>query len=110
MACLLSPGNGPLANAAEIGSDLVGQHFFQPQPEKVRGIAAVRPCHHVASKACRPSWASMACRTTIRETSTNGTVDIEVTCAVAFSRALPYRTSEFALKELPAPANRTKRV
>src|SRR5690349_3971306 len=108
MACLLSPVDGPLANTAQIGGDFIGQHLFQPQPEKVRGIAAVRPCHHVASKACRPSWASMACRTTVRETSTNGTVDIEVARAIAFPRALPHCTSEFALKKLPAPANRTK--
>jgi hypothetical protein len=52
----------------------------------------------------------MASCTTIRETSTNGIVDIEVACAITFPRALPHRASEFALKKLPTPANRTKWV
>jgi hypothetical protein len=97
-----------MANASQISSDFIRQHFFQSEAEEVWGIAAVRPGGDVAAYACRPSRASMAQRTAVGQTSTNRIIDVEIACAVAFIRALSLHTSKLALEKLASATNRTK--
>ena len=52
----------------------------------------------------------MARRTTIRQTSTDRAIEIEIAGAVALPRALPICTPEFALEKLAPPANGAKRI
>ena len=108
VAALLRLVDGLLANSSQIASYFIRQHLPKPKPEEVRRIAAVRPCGDIATYARRPSWASMAHRTTIRQTRTNRIVSFYITCAVALVRPLALYASKLALKELASAPNRTK--
>src|SRR5262245_25277611 len=67
--------DGLFENVPQISSDLIGQHLFQSQAEQMRSAAAIRPGHHVPSKAGRTARPRVTTPAAAHQTSSNPYVD-----------------------------------
>src|SRR5438477_7064998 len=99
-----------LANVAQIGSDFVGQHFFEAKPKKVRGVAAVWPSDDVAANPSRSPGTAMTCGATVGKAGADRIVRADRAYAIAFISSLSLDAGKLALKKLPPTADRAKRV
>src|SRR6266540_1113269 len=97
-----------IADRAEVGGNLVGEHLLQSQAEEMRCVAAVRTRGDVAAESRRPARASMPSRAAVGQARADGEVDVDVAEPVPKGCALAFEPRELALKELPSPADRAK--
>ncbi len=98
------------AQPAEVGRDLVGEHFLQAETEQMRRVPTVGPRCHVATHARRPARPAVASRATVCEPGADRKIHVDVATTIAGQRALPLFLGEFALKELAPATNRAKRI
>src|SRR5262249_16102800 len=101
---------GLISNAAQVGGDLIGKHFFQSQPEQVRGAAAVRPGHNIASEARRAARTGVTTAAAIHQTGSDPNDGVDIAGVVANARALTLHPGKFALEQLAAAANRPEGI
>jgi len=102
--------NCKITHSAEIGSHLIGQHFFKTETEKMSRIATVRAGHYVAAHSAGAPRTPMAGSATVGETCAYCLVGVEIANTIAVRRSLALQASEFALKELAATTYGTEGI
>lgn len=102
--------DGRVAKGTQIAGDLVGQHLFQAQAEKMPRVAAVRTGGHVASCPRGPARAAVTKRTAIRQAGADGDICIQIAHAIAFIRTLSLGMGIFSLEKLAPAPNRAERI
>src|SRR5579862_7857657 len=107
---LLSPRYGEVACGAEVGGDLIREHFFQAEAEKMRSVAAVGTGINVTAGTSRPARTAVASCATVRKSGADGVVGVDVADAVGGRRTLSLEVGEFALEELAPPTHRAEGV
>src|SRR3989338_2764787 len=91
--------------------DLVGKHLDQSESEQVRRVSAIRPGCHFAACSGRAPGQSVTRRAAIREAGAKRRVFVDVPGRVsADPRSLSLVKREFPLEELPAAADRARRI
>src|SRR5262245_57155941 len=102
--------HGIVADVAQVSGDLVRQHLLEAKAEQVRGVAAVRPRHHVAPRSGRAPRAAVAAGATVHEAGAKLELHVDVTLAVLEQRALTLVAEELPLEDLTSAADGASRI
>src|SRR5205807_7438953 len=89
-----------VAGVAQIGSDLIAEHFLEAETKKVSRVTTVRAGYHVSSHASRTAWTPVAQGTAIGKTRADGNVGVDIADSVLFVGPLPLHVRKLALKKL----------
>ena len=110
MAGALGGLDGRGADRAEVGRDLVAEHFHETQPEQVRSVTAVGAGEDVAAEsrgAARPAVTGGAA---VGQSGADAAVLADFPRPVQGGRAQPLPQGELALEELASTADRAEGV
>ena len=98
------------ADVAQVGGDLVGEHFLEAEPEEVGRIPAVRTRHDVPARAGCAARPSVTARAAVHEAGADREIRVDVPGAVARDRPLSLIARELSLEELAPAPDRAERV
>src|SRR5690606_8341764 len=100
-----------LANRAQIGRHLVGEHLDQAEAEQVRRVAAVGKRGDVAADAGRAARPAVARSATVRQSRAEPARLRDIAARVlVHARPQALVGAELTLEQLPAAADRARRI